>query len=81
MFFQKNSKNLRKVWEGINSIISLKNTKSKIPSSIFVNNKINSDAYSIANEFNDYFSSIAKSIRQKSTHASKSFQKLFIEFK
>ena len=74
LFFQKNSKSIRKMWEGINSIISLKNTKSKIPSSIFVNNKISSHTYTIANEFNSYFSSIAESIRQKSTHASKSFK-------
>ena len=47
LFFQKNSKSIRKMWEGINSIISLKNTKSKIPSSIFVNNKISSDIYLI----------------------------------
>ena len=44
---------------------------------ISFNNKINSDPYSIANEFNNYFSSIEESIRQKSTHASKSF-KIFL---
>ena len=57
-YFKDNYNNIRKTWDGIKSIINISNMKSMSPSSLNVNNKINTNPVDIANCFNDYFSNI-----------------------
>ncbi|XP_057298769.1 uncharacterized protein LOC130629535 [Hydractinia symbiolongicarpus] len=58
-------------WEGDRSIISTKPSKSNIPTSIQVDGKLETNQIDIANSFNDFFTSIANSIRNKIPPTSK----------
>ena len=57
-YFKVNYNNIRKTWDGIKSIINISNMKSMSPSSLNVNNKINTNPVDNANCFNDYFSNV-----------------------
>ncbi len=63
-FFAENSKDIRKTWKGIKSIININSLNKVQPSSMIIDKEINSNPMSIANGFNDYFSSIAKDLQQ-----------------
>ena len=54
-YFDKHSRNTRKVWQGIKSIINVKNTNHFRPSCINTKNGPSSDYSTIANEFNIFF--------------------------
>ena len=64
-YFKDNYNNIRKTWDGIKSIINISNMKSMSPSSLNVNNKINTNPADIANCFNDYFSNIGSKLADK----------------
>ena len=64
-YFKDNYNNIRKTWDGIKSIINISNMKSMSPSSLNVNNKINTNPVDIANCFNDYFSNIGSKLAEK----------------
>ena len=66
-YFEINSVNLRNTWRGIKSIINLNEKDKSTPSSIMINGELNTDHSEIANEFNNYFSSIAGKL-QASIH-------------
>ena len=72
-YFKEHSKNIKKIWQGVKSIISTKSPQSSAPSSININQTLSSDPTSIANAFNDYFSNVATNIRKKHFFSSKSF--------
>ena len=64
--FQENRKNSRALWSGINEIIySKKSSKTIPPSSISVEGKTISDPQNIAENFNNFFTSIGKNIQKK----------------
>ena len=73
--FTENSKNMRKNWIGIKSIINIKSTVKGQPTAINVNDKLTSDPTIIANSFNKYFSSIAKTLQEKIHHNGEDFSK------
>ena len=58
-YFLKNSDNLRNTWRGIKSIINLNGRDKSNLTSLLVNDELIKDPTKIANEFNNYFSSIA----------------------
>ena len=65
-YFQENRKNSRALWSGINEIIySKKSSKTIPPSSISVEGKTISDPQNIAENFNNFFTSIGKNIQKK----------------
>ena len=66
-YFTINSNNLRNTWRGIKTIIHLDKNSKFHPSSININNEISNDPKEIANEFNCYFSNIARKL-QSSIH-------------
>ena len=74
-YFQDNIHNLKKIWQGINSIIANSKSKSSSVSSIYVNENhdISSDPITISNKFNDYFSNVAENARSKIPYSSKHF--------
>ena len=74
-YFKQHSKNIKKVWQGIKSIISTKPTQKGSPSSININGTLTSEPTKIADAFNDYFSNVAENIRKKKSFSSKSFSK------
>ena len=79
-YFQDNIHNLKKIWQGINSIIANNKSKSSSVSSIYVNENrdISSDPITISNKFNEYFSNVAEIARSKIPYSS---SKHFSEFK
>ncbi|XP_057295684.1 uncharacterized protein LOC130624132 [Hydractinia symbiolongicarpus] len=63
-FFIKNKNNSKAIWDGVRSIISLRSAKSPTPSCLNINNNLTTDALTISNSFNSYFSSIADKLRK-----------------
>ena len=61
-FFTENSKNLKKVWQGIKEIIHLKSKNSSSPKCIIQGANSITDPKILAENFNSYFSTIANSI-------------------
>ena len=64
-YFQENKNNLCKTWQGIKQITLIKKTNSKQLNGLKINNIIVNDRKSIATEFNEFFSSVAKEIDKK----------------
>ena len=61
----KNAKNAKESWKGIKSIIGIKDSKKSIINSLSLNENMISDPKEIADNFNDYFSSIACKLQEK----------------
>ena len=79
-YFIENSNNNKKIWAGINEVISLNNKNRESPYCIEKNNDIITDPKIICNEFNDYFSNIAEKILQSEKHpVIKTFEKYLNE--
>ena len=74
-YFKDNIQNLKKIWQGINSIIANSKSKSYSLSSIYVNENhdISSDPINISNKFNEYFSNVAEIARTKIPYSSKHY--------
>ena len=64
-YFNKHSKNMKKVWSGIQDIISSKSLSLSPNISISVGNNVTTDTVTVTNCFNDFFTSIADTIRSK----------------
>ena len=64
-YFAKNANNLKNTWKGINNLINL-NKKIKVePSSLMVDEQLITDSKDVANEYNNYFSTVASRLRNK----------------
>ena len=64
-FFNKNINDIKNTWKGIKQIINISSQKTNKPSSLLINNNICTDNLSIANHFNDFFSTIANKLESK----------------
>ena len=62
-YFTVNYNNIKKTWDGIKSIINISNNKSAMPSMLNNNNKTITNPTKIANQFNDFFSSIGSKLQ------------------
>ena len=67
-FFEENSKNLKKTWSGIKSVINIHNANKSAPKSLLVNGEVVKDPAKMANGLNDYFSTVAEKL-QDSIHS------------
>ena len=72
-YFTLNRKNIRKVWEGVKSIISSRSSSTSSPTCINIDKKLVSDPLTIATSFNNYFASIADNIRKDIPFTTKHF--------
>ena len=64
-YFAKNEKNMRKLWDGINSIIAKKTCSHSIIDKVKdVNGKLLDDSTQMASNFNEYFVNVADSINK-----------------
>ena len=61
-YFQQYSSNMHKMWTGVRDLISLK-SKTISPISLKIGNSITSDPETVANHFNEFFSTIADNIQ------------------
>ena len=59
-YFESNWNNIRNIWKGIKTIISIKNLTTTIPHSIEFHNRTITDPTTMSNVFNKYFTSIAE---------------------
>ena len=64
-YFLHNSNNMQKIWSGIRDIINSKSSKSSVPISLSIGESISSNPEKVANHFNDFFTSVADSLRSK----------------
>ena len=64
-FFSSHSNNLRKTWRGIKSIININKKGQGNPKSLVVDEELITDPLEVANEFNTYFSNVAKKLLWK----------------
>ena len=64
-YFERNWSNIKNTWKGIKSLISLKTVASRVPTVLSLNNRDNiTNPYDIANTFNNYFASIAETMKK-----------------
>ena len=64
-FFQKNTNNIRKTWDGIKSLVTLKPKAQTVVNSIVTPKGVISSNRDIAEEFNNFFSSVGSTISSK----------------
>ena len=72
-FFEDNKKDSKKVWEGIRSINNVKNEKSSNNISLNIDNETITDDLTISTHFNNFFTSVAKTLVNKIPKTLKSF--------
>ena len=72
-YFESNIKNLKNIWKGIKSILSLKISASSLCDLLNFNNELASDPIKIANVFNNYFSPIGEKTRSKIRFSNKNY--------
>ena len=73
-YFERNLNNIKKTCKGINSLISLKTVASHVPTvlSLDIGDTI-ANPYDIANTFNNYFASIAETMKESIKYSRKHF--------
>ena len=74
-FFNENIKDIKKTWKGIKTLISMKEENNDTPSLITKYEKYINDPVSIANTFNNFFTSVAEIVHSKIKFSNKSFKK------
>ena len=73
-FFKSNNSDIKKIWKGVKSIISMKNkSNNDSPTLIIHEGNFIADPLSIANVFNDFFSTVAQKVQSKIKFSRKSF--------
>ena len=65
-YFTENAKDIKKTWTGIKNIINIRSSSKGQPTSILLDNEIETDPTKIAEGFNAYFSLIAEKLQQNS---------------
>ena len=72
-YFQSNLGNIKKIWQGVNNLISAKGNSQPPPISLSIDGITTSDPKIVSNTFNNYFCKIANSIKAKIPPTSKHF--------
>ena len=73
-YFQKHSKNVKKTWDGIKSIVTLKSKDKTTPNSLMVNENVIINNNCIAEIFNDVFVNIGSNLASKIPKRKTSFK-------
>ena len=64
-YFERNLSNIKNTWKGIKSLISLKTVASNVPTVLSLDNGDTiTNAYDVANTFNNYFASIDETTKK-----------------
>ena len=74
-YFQRNSKNLKRTWDGIKSVATLKSKTKTSPNSLFVHRNIIVNKTSIAETFNNFFVNVGSNFASKIPKAKNPFGK------
>ena len=76
-FFNESIKDIKKTWYkkfSIKTLVSMKQKNNDTPSLITKNEKYINDPVSIANTFNNFFTSVAETVHSKIKFSNKSFK-------
>ena len=73
-FFNENIKDIKKTWKGIKTLVSTNQKNNDTPSLITKNKKYINDPVSVANTFNNFFTSVAEIAHSKIKISNKSFR-------
>ena len=65
-FFENSKTNSKKVWSGVRSILTMKNTKANNKYSLLIDKALTTNEKDIANHFNNLFTSIPQKLVKKS---------------
>ena len=76
-FFNENIKDIKKTWKCIKTLESMKQKNNDRPSLITKDEKYINDPVSIANNFNDFFTSVAEIVHSKIRFSDKPFRNFF----
>ena len=64
-YFEANWNNIKNTWKGIKSLITIKSVASNVPTVLSLDNGDTiTNPYDIANTFNNYFASIAETMKK-----------------
>ena len=64
-YFQKHSKNVKKTWDSIKSIVTLKSKDKTAPNLLIVNGNVIINKSYIAEIFNDFFVNVGSNLASK----------------
>ena len=68
-YFERIWSNIKNTWKGIKSLISLKTVASSVPTVLSLDNiDTITNSYDTVNTFNNYFTSIAETVKKKYSH-------------
>ena len=73
-YFEQNKQNVKKVWDGIRSILSISKKKASSIDHLNYNGKIMTKNVEKANALNDFFTNIGKNVEKKIPKSKKHFQ-------
>ena len=73
-YFQKHSKYVKKTWDGIKSIVTLKSKDKTTPNSLMVNGNVIINKNCIAEIFNDFFVNVGSNLSSKITKGKRLFK-------
>ena len=76
-FFNNNLKNSKKIWSGINDLISSKSKNKNSSIALDINGNLTSDKKLIAESFNKYFTEIAEKVKRNQPATKKSYRDYF----
>ena len=72
-YFESNWNNVKIIWKGIKSTITLRDITSSVPRTISQGENLITNPYDIANIFNNYFSSVADIAKENNKYSHKHF--------
>ena len=73
-YFERNWNNIKNLWKGIKSLISLKTEACNVPTVLSLGNGDTiANPYDIVNTFNNYFASIAETTKKSKKYSMKHF--------
>ena len=73
-YFEKFKKNSKKLWSGVKEIINTQNNNNNNQKhNLLINGKFTSDSKTVANSFNQYFTSVAQKLVEKMKPSTKDF--------
>ena len=76
-YFQKHSNNVKKAWDGIKSIVTLKSKDKTTPNSLMVNGNVVTNKNCIAEIFNNFFVNVGSNLASKIPKGKRPFLNIF----
>ena len=79
-FFNNNMRDSKNIWKGINQLITSKASTNSTKISLKINNTTENNPAILANEFNNFFTSVAENVRKNIPPTNSNFEE-FLQFR